>query len=284
MKPNGPASGLDSKAFRCCLCCHVKTGTIIYGIIVALAQLIFLGLLVLASIRPDVLKPADNQQPFDGIVVVQTDQGDIFEDFAAAESEKQHQFTSDNLSLMFVVVLICLIASMSLIYGVARNQAVYLLPFFGIQVFDFCLTCLSVVEVIAYATNIKQWIHKQRLDDFPGMSHLMCLDQDYLTLLFILGILLVISIQAYLIGMVWSCYKYIQLHVASRSVVREYSVDPDIEQMLLPPRYEDAIKVTNGPAPPAYASELCGTLGTTPYMSLSLKAKTSALQSRAKAL
>ncbi|GFR94949.1 lysosomal-associated transmembrane protein 4A [Elysia marginata] len=255
MKPLTPVSGIDPKAFRCCLCCHVKTGTIIYGILVAVVQLVFLGLLILASIRPDVLKPTDNQQPFDGIVVVQTDDGDIFEDFAA-ESAKQEQFTKDNLSLIFGVILICLIASVSLIYGVARNRAVYLLPFFGIQVFDFCLTCLSVVEVVAYATNIKKWIHEQKLDDFPGMNHLMCLDQDYLTLLFVLGIIMVVSIQAYLINMVWHCYKYIQMHVASRSVVREYSVDPDIEQMLLPPRYEDAIKVSaSGPAPPAYASE-----------------------------
>lgn len=255
MKPLAPISGLDPKAFRCCFCCHVKTGTIIFGIVVAIVQLLLLGLLILSQIRPDVLKPEENRQPFDGIVVVQTDNGDIFEDFAT-ESAKQEQVTKDNLSLIFGVTLICLIASISLVYGAARNRALYLLPFFGIQVFDFCLTCLSVVEVIAYATNIKQWIHEQKLDDFPGMNHLMCLDQDYLTLLFILGIIMVISVQSYLISMVWACYKYIQMHVASRSVVREYSVDPDIEQMLLPPRYEDAIKVSpNGPAPPAYVSE-----------------------------
>ncbi|RUS75131.1 hypothetical protein EGW08_017115 [Elysia chlorotica] len=261
MKPNSLPAGVDPKAFRCCICCHVKTGTIIYGIIIAIAQLLFLGLLVISSIRPDVLKPADNQQPFDGIVVVQTDQGDIFEDFAAAEQAKE-QSTRDNLSLMFGVLLICLIASVSLIYGVARNRAVYLLPFFGIQVFDFCLTCLSVVEVIAYATNIKQWIREQRLTNICNM-HISVQEKpadSYLKIFtfypsFCVLFCLFSPIQAYLIGMVWSCYKYIQLHVASRSVVREYSVDPDIEQMLLPPRYEDAIKVTSGPAPPAYATE-----------------------------
>ncbi|GFO36636.1 lysosomal-associated transmembrane protein 4a [Plakobranchus ocellatus] len=252
-KPHNTISGIDPKNFRCCICFHVKTGTVIYGIFIATVQFIVLGLLILASIRPDVLKPV-NQQPYDGIVVVQTDQGDFFQDHA--EATREQQLVKDNLCTMFGVTLIFLIASISLIYGVGKNRAVYLVPFFGLQVFDFCLTCLTVVGGFTYATNIKQWIHEQRLDHLPGMNHLMCLNSEYLTLLFIMGLLMMLSIKAYLIGMVWSCYKYIQMHVASRSVVREYSVDPDTEQMLLPPRYEDVIKVNpNNPAVTAYVSE-----------------------------
>ena len=69
--------------------------------ILQVIQLVFLGLLILASIRPDVLKPDDNQQPFDGIVVVQTDQGDIFEDFAAAESAKHQKFTTTRGKILY---------------------------------------------------------------------------------------------------------------------------------------------------------------------------------------
>ena len=35
--------------------------------------------------------------------------------------------------------------------------------------------------------------------------------------------------QAYLLGMVWSCYKYLQFNILRHSQVREYTVDPDTE-------------------------------------------------------
>uniref|UniRef100_A0A2C9LAI2 Lysosomal-associated transmembrane protein 4A n=1 Tax=Biomphalaria glabrata TaxID=6526 RepID=A0A2C9LAI2_BIOGL len=173
-KQSSQLPGVDPRSFRCCLCCHVKTGTLFYGILIGLVHL---------------------------------------------------------------------------------NLASYLMPFFCLQVFDFCLSCLTVVGCFTYAPNVKKWMEDQGLQNVPLMNRLMCLDSDYLMLLFVTCLILVLSIKAYLIGMVWSCYKFIQLHVASRSVVREYAVDPDTE-MLLPPCYEEAIKVpSNYPQPPAYSSQ-----------------------------
>merc|ERR1719483_1869650 len=79
-------------------------------------------------------------------------------------------------------------------------------------------------------------------------------DRDVMMLLLVAALMFVLSFKAYLMGMVWSCYRYIQIYVESRNVVREYSVDPDTE-MLLPPRYEDAIKVPSHMGlPPAYTA------------------------------
>ena len=44
-----------------------------------------------------------------------------------------------------------------------QNRPGYLLPFFCIQVFDFCLSCLTVVGYFSYAPNIKTWIKDQGL-------------------------------------------------------------------------------------------------------------------------
>ncbi|CAG5115992.1 unnamed protein product [Candidula unifasciata] len=250
MKQSVHMPGVDPRSFRCCLCCHVKTGTLIYGVFIAFAHIILLGLLVFAAIHPDVLMP-QNQPHYDGIVV-QTESGNIFQTF---EQPARQHITKDNLCVMFGISLVCFVSTLALIYGIARNLASYLMPFFCLQVFDFCLSCLTVVGCFTYAPNIKQWIHDQNLENYPGVDHLMTLDSDYLMLLFVTLLILVLSVKAYLMGMVWSCYKYIQMHVASRSVVREYSVDPDSE-MLLPPKYEDAVKIPgNYPQPPVYSME-----------------------------
>ncbi len=37
----------------------------------------------------------------------------------------------------------------------------YLMPFFCLQVFDFCIYCLTVVSYVSYIPNIKTWIQAQ---------------------------------------------------------------------------------------------------------------------------
>uniref|UniRef100_A0A0B7AJW2 Lysosomal-associated transmembrane protein 4A n=1 Tax=Arion vulgaris TaxID=1028688 RepID=A0A0B7AJW2_9EUPU len=250
LKYSDTLPGVDPRSYRCCLCCHVKTGTLLYGIFVALVDLLVLGLLVFAAIRPDVLI-SQTEQRIDGFMLVQTNNGSFYKNFGY-ESYKQ-QINKDNLSLMFGLTLICFVSTLALVYGVARNVAGYLMPFFCMQVFDFCLCCLVTVGCFTYAPNVKHWIHDQGLQNYPGMDHLLSMDSDYLLLIFVAVLIFVLSVKAYFICMVWSCYKYIQLHVAARSISREYNVDANAE-MLLPPCYEDAIKVSCQ-QPPAYSSE-----------------------------
>ena len=42
-----------------------------------------------------------------------------------------------------------------------QGQPGYLMPFFCLQVFDFCLTCLTIVGYFSYVPNIKRWIEVQ---------------------------------------------------------------------------------------------------------------------------
>ena len=44
-----------------------------------------------------------------------------------------------------------------------QSRPGYLIPFFCLQVFDFCLTCLTVVGYMSYAPNVKLWIIEQGL-------------------------------------------------------------------------------------------------------------------------
>ncbi|CAG5115558.1 unnamed protein product [Candidula unifasciata] len=252
MKQTQHLPGVNPRAFQCCFCCHVKTGTLLYGIINVFGDLLLLGLLIFVAIHPDVLAP-QTQQKYDGIVLVQTENGSFFQSFGY-ELYKQH-ISKDNLTLMVGVTLVCFVSALALAYGVVRNVASYLMPFFCMQVFDFCLSCLVAVGCFTYAPNIKHWIHDQGLESYPGMDRILSLDSDYLLLLCVAVVVLVLSSKAYLICMVWSCYKYIQLYVAARSVNRDYSANADVE-IFLPPCYEEAIKVPGHyTEPPAYSRE-----------------------------
>ncbi|XP_069126010.1 lysosomal-associated transmembrane protein 4A-like isoform X2 [Argopecten irradians] len=250
----------DSSAFRCCLCCHVRTGTVLLGVWHLLANLMVVTFLVYSSVNPDVLRPTlqkcdtGNQ----GFELVAFDNGSGFKVAEAQPYTYQdpyiNRMTREDLCVGFAITLCTLTVTLFLLYGTIRNRPGYLLPFFCLQVFDFCLSCLTVVGYFSYAPNFKVWLKEQGLSCMPGLDSVANIQGDWLMLLCLLFLVLFLSLKAYLISMVWACYKYLQLRLVHRSSVREYTIDPDTE-MLLPPKYEEAIKMpVDQTPPPPYSS------------------------------
>lgn len=253
----------DPRAFKCCFCCHVKTGTIILGLWHLVVHLLVIGFLIVSSIHPEVLRnglePGTSME-MDGIHVITPEKNEMNEFkespaiiYETPNATAYRQWRKEDMCLAFVLTLCSLTLIIFLLYGTIKNRPGYLMPFFCLQVFDFCLSCLSVVGYFSYAPNIKLWIQQQGLGDCAVSRRLMEMDDQWLMLLFVLVFFLFLSLKAYLIGMVWACYKYLQLVNANRNVVREYRVDPDSE-MLLPPKYEDAIKIPVDQLPPPYTN------------------------------
>ncbi|XP_064605834.1 lysosomal-associated transmembrane protein 4A-like [Liolophura sinensis] len=271
----------NSNMYRCCFCCHVRTGTVILGLWRLLTQLLVLTILTVAMIHPEVLK--DNMPGSDTSVTAEGDNLSCrfqyhswFEQrsFTKGKSlvygqttaydflnmhgkwEIQEKVTlkgSDSsrtdLCVAQLLTFCMFIITLLLVYGAARGRPGYLMPFFCIQVFDFCLACLAAVGYFSYMPNVKEWMTCQLPKEFPLRENLLSMDGEWLMLLVVISFVLVLSLKAYLVGVVWSCYRYLQLTQASCSNVREFTVDPDTE-MLLPPKYEDVIKMTNEQAPP----------------------------------
>jgi len=108
--------------------------------------------------------------------------------------------------------------------------------------------------------NIKEWISAQ--DNLPFKNRLLNYDEQYLMLLVVSVFVLVMSVKAYFIGVVWACYKYLTRRNLNEAVTHYMEEDPDSE-MLLPPKYEDAIKypvlTANMPPPPAYTATAAAT-------------------------
>ncbi|KAL8590216.1 hypothetical protein ACOMHN_010411 [Nucella lapillus] len=254
MNKLGVVNPRDPNAYKCFFCCHVKIGTILYGLFCLMMDIFFLGVVVLMSIHPDILVPGGNTwvvrgPQYDGIHMADEEQ--------KLERVPDERFISrENVCMAYAVALMCILTSVALLYGVIRTRPGYMVPFLCQHVFLFCMSCLTLVSYFTYMPHfdVKMWLTRNGLSNLPGMDYVMNIDSEYLMFFVVTMLILALCFLAYLIGMIWACYKYVQQSAMARTLTREYRVDPDTE-MLLPPRYEDAIKPENSvqpPPPPPY--------------------------------
>uniref|UniRef100_A0A4W4G0V4 Lysosomal-associated transmembrane protein 4B n=1 Tax=Electrophorus electricus TaxID=8005 RepID=A0A4W4G0V4_ELEEL len=183
---------------RCCLCCHVRTGTIILGIwymvrvllrynqmvtvFLSLCQVIFLFCL----------------------------------DMCIASA------------ISLVMIVICGMAT----YGAYKLRATWIIPFFSYQVFDFALNSLVAVSIVVYPNTIQDYL-QQLPGNFPYREEVMSMNNECLVLIVLLFITCILAFKAYLTLCVWSCYRY----VSSRRVaeVLVYVTNPNDTTVSLPP-------------------------------------------------
>ena len=69
--------------------------------------------------------------------------------------------TAEDKAVGVAVACSSLAITIMLIYGTARGRPGYIMPFFCLQAFDFCISCLTVVGYLSYMPDIKQWIKSQ---------------------------------------------------------------------------------------------------------------------------
>jgi len=190
--------------------------------------------------------------------------------------------TAEDKAVGVAVAASSLAITIMLIYGTARGRPGYIMPFFCLQAFDFCISCLTVVGYLSYMPDIKQWIKSQ--PDLPYKENLLAMSPQTLDLLAISFFFAIVLVKAYFLGVVWATYKYLVNRMGPQMAVREslsslyfpmlsptaerrndFSDDPDSEDQaehpgapLLPPKYEDAIKAPKDeslasiPPPPPY--------------------------------
>jgi len=160
----------------------------------------------------------------------------------------------------------CILASLMLIHGVTKGRPGYLMPYMGLQVFAFCISCLIVFTCFSYAPDVKRGI-AAKPDSMPLKSYLMNIDNDRLMLSIIMFSVLLLVFQAYFMAVVWSCYKYLsqtpqEATHGRRRPTEEDLRNPEDAELLLPPKYEDIVsepeptgQTQTEPAPPPYHAE-----------------------------
>lgn len=245
----------DQNEYRCCLCFHVRSGTILLGMWHMVMQMTVLTMFAVMALHPEYLKESPNVSQTVKVYMNSFDNTDDTMDNVNWFQKKQ--WNSDDRSVGVLISVCTLVLTLMLIYGALKGRPGYLMPFFCLQVFDFCITCLSVVAYFSYMPNVKDWIKQQ--DNLPMRDEfLKC--GEWLMLLVILIFVLVMTFKAYFIGVVWACYKYLCRRALEPSVTLD--TEGSDSEMLLPPKYEDAIKFSaqqpmhvDLPPPPPYSSQ-----------------------------
>lgn len=271
--------------YRTCMCCHVRTATICLGVYNLLIDILNIAITLALVIEPDLVPHRRYSVPSHRGFTV--DQSATMNNLSTAENASSHAIrkwipdANDAQFVKLVVNFLTAFFSTCLIYGTIKVRPSFLLPYFCIQLFDFCVSCLAVVGCFTNEANVRVFFLMQEW--FPMREQLLALSSGWL--MFVAGLLAVIYlfIKAYLINIVWSCYKYLlamcrilpqtqsdvgrgqpPCQSASQplspiqsvtATVNATATSPDA-QVLLPPKYEDVATATDHASlftpPPSY--------------------------------
>ncbi|XP_065524734.1 lysosomal-associated transmembrane protein 4B isoform X3 [Lathamus discolor] len=124
----------------CCLCCHVRTGTIILGVWYLIINSVVLLILLSALTDPDQYH------------------------LTSAELGGEFEFMDDaNMciatAISLLMILICAMAT----YGAYKQHAAWIIPFFCYQIFDFALNTLVAISVLVYPSTIQDYLRQLML-------------------------------------------------------------------------------------------------------------------------
>ncbi|KYO29402.1 lysosomal-associated transmembrane protein 4B isoform B [Alligator mississippiensis] len=169
----------------CCLCCHVRTGTIILGVWYLIINSVVLLILLSALTDPDQYH------------------------LTSAELGGEFEFMDDaNMciatAISLLMILICAMAT----YGAYKQHAAWIIPFFCYQIFDFALNTLVAISVLVYPNTIQDYL-RQLPANFPYKEEIMSVNPTCLVVIILLFISIILAFKGYLISCVWNCYRYI---------------------------------------------------------------------------
>ncbi|XP_041493533.1 lysosomal-associated transmembrane protein 4B isoform X1 [Microtus oregoni] len=199
----------------CCLCCHVRTGTILLGVWYLIINAVVLLILLSALADPDQYH------------------------FSSSELGGEFEFIDDAnmliaIAISLLMILICVMST----YG-------------AYKIFDFALNTLVAITVLVYPNSIQEYI-RQLPPNFPYRDDIMSVNPTCLVLIILLFIGIILAFKGYLISCVWSCYRYINSRNSSDVLVYVTSNDTTV---LLPPYDDaNAVTGTTKEPPPPYVS------------------------------
>ncbi|KRZ44854.1 Lysosomal-associated transmembrane protein 4A [Trichinella pseudospiralis] len=265
--------------FRCCGCCHVQTGAVCLGLYNITLQCFALCFLIFTVVNPDVFFELNVKQG-----LLQSGYNESYElddfnkigiherlpelptpvpqnSFSLTENDHHAGFIPSRAEVLVItrrrlrpadahlaialVFGLMFITSM-MIYGIFKGRPLYLIPFFCFQVFDLILSCLTAVGHYTWMPSVEDII--QQNPDLPFRDQLAGLNSQWIAICILLFYLLIIVVKIYFIGIVWSCYQFLQAANADNMRLDDPKADMDNVQIFTPTEIvETTVKL-----PPAY--------------------------------
>lgn len=232
--------------WRTGLCCHVRTGTILLGVWHLVLYVLSLAVIAVVLVHPEMM----NREAHDLARPVMWPYDVAHSGVIQIESERGHEYRTPfmrdckwnnfDVNMGVVVILSTFMITVLMVYGAVKGNPRYLLPFFCLQVFDFCIASLTVVSYFSYVPDVRQAISNN--PNIPFQSELLRMDTQWLNLMVLLTFIALIMVKAYFIGIVWSCYKFLIYQNAARSVAEYVDLESSIPEYLPPPTYETVTK------------------------------------------
>ncbi|KAL0271935.1 UNVERIFIED_CONTAM: hypothetical protein PYX00_005081 [Menopon gallinae] len=262
--------------WKCCFCCHVRTGTIFIGIWYLMLHALILSIMAVVLSYPKIL-----DQDIDPVLPTPLSEVDqVSPEVYTGNFDWSHNsdgssikplpllphgyrelwerqnFSHQDMNIGVVVTICSFTMTLMLLYGAIKGKPSYLMPFFCLKVFDFCVAGISAVGYLCYPPDMNQyWMKKFKL--LPFKEELSDFHPDTIVIFAATAFVLIMLIKAYFISIIWRCYKYLSFRqIAAQRTV--HFIDP-VVQNLLPdlPDYETAVKKFPTP-PPSYASAVRG--------------------------
>uniref|UniRef100_A0A0A9YN87 Lysosomal-associated transmembrane protein 4A n=1 Tax=Lygus hesperus TaxID=30085 RepID=A0A0A9YN87_LYGHE len=263
----------EREDWRCGICCHVRTATIFLGVWHLMLHILTLSIIAVVLKHPELMNTQLTQHPGSPFSIAGTDNTKLPVVPSPSSAESQPELNSINihgghsfppnrhydyqhLNVSVVVMFSTFAITMLMVYGAIKGKPSYLMPFFCLQLFDFCIASITALSSLCYLPDMRRLIAES--PKIPMQAYLLTLSPQLLAFVVLITFTSAMVVKAYFIGVVWSCYRYLtfRLIAASRTVhfIPE-SPPPDLQDLL--PDYETACakfpQSQATQAPPSYS-------------------------------
>ncbi|KAJ6649370.1 Lysosomal-associated transmembrane protein 4B [Pseudolycoriella hygida] len=257
----GPAR---NKEWTCMFGMHVRTATIIIGLWHLLLNILVLGLLAVIIRNPEMIRNLEHDGYDDNSVdmdapILPTPLSKIEPPYAY----RDHSLNYQNID-MGGLVCVCMIGiTLLMIYGAVKGKPSHLLPYFCVQLFDFAITTLTAAGYLCYLRSVHRLIHESHR--LPWREELLKMSPQALSIVVLLAFVSVVMFKAYVIGIIWRCYKYLAIRQHNLRSMLPYII-PDVsarqerDYTTLLPDYDEAIAQSlKQQPPPSYQVAMAST-------------------------